>query len=90
MVAGELDHQTMPHLFLHIHDRGHIVADGEGAMFSTVGTARIEAFRVMAELVADGAWSPNLAKCFIRIVDYQGFEFDVVYLWELAARCQDD
>jgi len=77
----------MPSFFLHIFDRGQRLADENGIDVSDLAAARAEAFRVIEELFASGAWARGEDSAnYIEIAGASGLVLDTVAVWEVFAR----
>lgn len=77
----------MVRFFLHIWDVGELLRDIEGLDCEGPAEARLEAIRVISELLRDGAWSTEVHPGrLINIVDGAGTLVDVVSLWQVLER----
>jgi hypothetical protein len=75
--------------FLHIYDRGRLVADDQGIDAETLQDARVEAFRVITELFGSQTWDRvRHAANYIEIADRTGAVLDIVAVWEVVSRPQ--
>lgn len=75
----------MTRFYLHIHDRNVVVRDHEGVECQRVEDARLRAFQIVTELIADGAWAPNShGGRYVAVENAQGLLVQRVMLWEVV------